>query len=762
MRSILPIIGIALALLLLHGCVVETDVSPGTSERVLSAGAQDFDQDSVTDFKNYVFSPVSVTAESGANITFQKTATAGETQSALAINGTNALSQDDISSLETLIFEFDSDRLGKERECLETLGLGGAGGQCASPDECAARCTSAQCKKYSYVSELLGYWIYRFSQDQQAMDNDVSDIRDDIVSIGAASSADKEIMMRKISSVLDRTILMNTNPLLNDNMFGACRPLNYDNEKLLRMLSILGNYERKPEGYTYAVNLKITVKSRDYSEVRISDTLPRPMLSGLTRIEVPQEGAVYYAKANNITWPAVKSGIYTEYIVGYTFQGTQGIREDIFENWPTPRASMKIVSFTNNPVVKGVIEISKQIYSSTRWLGYYTALALIAFFWDACIMLAILAIKTIVASLSTAISRSSFRDNMVVMFGKANMYWKEYAVFALLFLAIGYGLMLFSAKVPEDVLNIDNIVRHLAESVPGALSMVFIFLALHLVYSLAEDRIKGALVGRAYYENLLDLSPKANALRLRKLKEKLAELEQGIKDAGSVDVGEEKSVLVSAPVERIEAMMKKPSNGRAVKELIDMYIYKIEAAIIHIEEKKKIFGEYWGAWSSEIADRLSESDNVPFSALKGIPTEWRVKAVSRYVAENQEDGLIVEGQSIRRLEERPGKMEDEALKKVITKDLAIGGVLFRNDAVAAARSSAGNKTLEAILSWKVANYAKTLGQKVLNLDYLGITITGEKDAVAFTKVQEKEGAVFAKKENLAAALEEFGKRLKRT
>lgn len=756
-----PTLLLVVLLLLLQGCVVDSDISPRTTERVLSAVAQDFNLDNQTDFKAYLFRPVTVTSESGVNITFQKSVTAGEAETTIDIKSVNVLSDDDIASLETLMFQFDSDRKDKEIECKETLGLTGAGIRCGSPKDCASICTGSLCKKYDYASELIGYWIYRFSQDEDAMDHDISELRDQLVALKDASITQREMTMRKLNAVLDRTIAINTNPLLNENMFGICRAITYDNSKLKEMLDILGKYERTPNKYIYAINLKTTVKSRDYVELNVFDTLPKPMLSGLSSIQVPQEGGVYDAKANNISWRSIKASIYTDSIVGYTLQSNQNIREDIFENWPTPKVSMRVVSFTKNPVVSGIIEVSKQIYAATKGLGYYTALALIAGFWDIVIFFTILLLKIIIAGISTVISRTGLRDNLIAAYGKANIYWKEYAVFAVLFIAIGYGFMLFAAKVSEDILNVDNIVRHLAESIQGTLSMIFFFLGVHLIYSLAEDRLKGALAGRAYYENILDISPKANELRLKKLKEKLKELEQALGKAGKIDVGEERNILISAPLDRIEALIKTPGNEKAAKELIEVYTYKVESAIMHLEEKIRIFEEYWNEWNKEIRDKLAEQDNVPFSALSGIPSGWRSRAVNRYVVENPDEDLIVDGEGVRRLEASPEKKGYEILKKMISKNEALGGVIFKKDGITSVHSSVGNKTLEGILSWKVSNYAKTLGQKVLNSNYLTIQITGEKNTIAFIQVEDKEGVVFAKKDKINDALADFQAKLKR-
>ncbi|MDD5337716.1 MAG: hypothetical protein PHS02_04505, partial [Candidatus ainarchaeum sp.] len=165
-----PCLAIALLLLiLLSGCIADRDVSVLTNEKVLSAGARDLDMDNLTDIKVYTFRPVTINSQ--ANITLQKFVTAAQAQTALNVSRVKPLTGQNISTLETEIFEFDLDRKQKEDACSQVLGLH-KGGSCTGPDDCAILCTSVQCKKYSYSSQLVGYWIYRFYEDKQANDQD--------------------------------------------------------------------------------------------------------------------------------------------------------------------------------------------------------------------------------------------------------------------------------------------------------------------------------------------------------------------------------------------------------------------------------------------------------------------------------------------------------------------------------------------------------------------------------------------------------------
>ncbi|VVB98200.1 Uncharacterised protein [uncultured archaeon] len=708
-----------------------------------------------------MFRPIVIDADE--NIMIQKSVGAAETGSQLDITSTSQLNDSDVSRLETLIYEFDSDRQDKETACRDALGLGKAsGGSCDSPSGCAGMCSTTQCQQYGYASELLGYWIYDYAQNERQLDMQVSDVKNVVVVIKDTGVQDKEIVMRQLNAIMDRTLAINVNPLMSESVFGVCKPIDYDNAKIREMMSILGTYGRRPVKYTYAITTKFVIAGKDYTELKITDTVPQPLRDALLNISVIGGGASYIGENNTVDWPTVKLNLYPQYMLGYEFDSGQGIREDIFENWPTPRISTKIISLSKSPTIGYILATSNYIYGFARGFGYYAALAAVLAFWDIAFFLAVLAAKAIISFVGATFSRTGLRDSLLRAFGGANPYWKEYAAACAIFLAIGYAMLLGSAPVSEDTIALDRMADHLIQNPLGAGALLFIFLGLHIAYALLEDRFKGVIAGRRYYENILEVSPKANALRFNKMKEKIEELRAALAAAAGIDVSEEKNVLISVPAERIEILLKKEGSERAVRELIDVYTEKLESALTRVGEKQKISADYWPEWSKEIAEKLGEQERVPFTAFITIPSDWRLWAANRFVSENAEEGLKVEGEELRRAEAAAaGKKTDDVLKKLVSKDMAIGGAILRKDGIEAISSRLGNKTLEGILAWKVANYAKTLGQKVLNSDYKGMVIVGAKNAVAFTKGEESEGVLFAPKDRIKDAFPEFEAKLKR-
>ena len=747
----------ALMLLILPGCVSERDVSAPETEKVLSASASDVDQDNYTDIKSYVFRPIIIDADQ--NIIMQKSVTAAQSGTSITVSKVNGLNDSQIARLETLLFKFDSDRKDKESACRETLGFGNGG--CDSPTACITTCSGPECQKYDYASELLGYWIYDYSQNEQALGNELDAVHAAIVTIADSTPDQREALMVRLNSIRSRTIAINANPLMNDNMFGICRQIDYENADLNEMLNILGTYDEKPTAFLYVVSIKFAINGKDITQLKITDTVPKPLLAALKNITMVQKDSSF-DQAANITWPPLQFNLYPEYMIGYTLTSGQSMREDIFENWPTPNIRMQVVSLSNSPIIQYVIGTSGYIYMLVKgFAGYYPALSLVLAFWTIAFFLFWMAVVVAVNFFSALMARTGLRDSLVKAFGGSNPYWKEYAIASGIFFALGLGLLMGSTPVAEDTLVIDNIAKHMIESPLGAGSTVFFFLSFYTAYALLEDRFKGILAGRKYYENVLDVSPKANALRFKKLQERTEELRQKLSSTGGLDVSDEKNVLISVPLDRIETLLRKEGSERAVKELIEVYIDKVEAAIGRADEKVKISKEYWAEWSKEIAEKLGERGSVALTSFTAIPAEWRVWAANKYAMDNDAEELAVEGDYLKRAAGKAEATGEDALKKLVSRDMALGLAVLTKEGVGTVITRSGNRSLEGILSWKISNYASTLGQKVLNADYIGMVIVGSKNAVAFTRGEGREGVIFAPKDKIKAAFSEFENRLKK-
>ncbi len=756
-----PIIVLAFLLLFfLFGCITEKTIDAPVNEFILLTTTEDFDNDGSIDIKNYIFKPIIIDVEQ--NLIMQKAISIAQVETSLNIKSIKNYTDSDISNLESLIFQFDNERTDMENICRDAFGINKIiGNSCESPEVCANLCITAQCKKYSYVHELIGYWIYDFSQNSRAMDEDIRNVKNSIITLKNVPENEKKRIMQKLNAIIDRTNIMNTNLLFNNNVFGICKQISYNNNKIISMLDIMGQYERQPIAYIYVTNLKFTFGSKDYGELKITDNIPKSLIPSLRNITL-SHGSTFNKNTNQITWPVITFNLYPKYVLSYSFRTMQNIDENIAMNWPTSNAYLKTISVEKNQLIGYAIEISKQIYLYSKGLGYYPALAIIGMFWDIVIFTFILCGKIGLNVMRAIFASGGIKNNIIKSFGNAIPHTKRYFVIAIFLFVVGFGLFFNTIPVSEDVFEYKKISKHLTTDLFGSFSVISFFLALHIFCMLFVNEFKGMVIGRRYYEKVLNLSPRANRLRFNALKEQIDVLKERIIASKNINVSEEKEALISIPLERIEELLERFGSEWEVKELIEKHAKQAEIAIANIDEKTNIIKEYWPTWNNEITKKLAEHGGFAFIAMSDIPSRWRVWAANKFIAEHEGEGIYIDAEGIKKTVVPTVAISGiDLLKKLASRNMIFGGIIMSKGNIHYAYSIVGNQTLEAILSWRISNYAKTLGEKVFNSDYKNITIYGTKNIIVFIKEQNKEGAIFAQTEKISDVLAEFQETLKK-
>ncbi|MEW6528619.1 MAG: hypothetical protein AB1391_01895 [Candidatus Micrarchaeota archaeon] len=756
---------LSLPLLLMLGCISERTATMPTNEGVLLVISHNLDSDGTVDVAEYAFKPIIVDVEQ--NIIMQKFVTVTETETALDIISTNHYSDSNISVLEQLIFQFDNERTDMENICKDVFGISKTTENiCTNHAECADKCTNTQCKKYRYANELLGYWIYDFLQNSRMMDANIRDVKNAIIFLKDATPEEKKQVMSKLNKIIDYTHAININPLLNDNTFAMCKQIGYNNSKIIDMLNIMGGYDRRPVAHAYVVNLKFAFNGKDHSELNVIDNLPKSLAILLRNISLVQN-SIYNKNQSQVIWPTIAFDSHQKYLLGYSFVTTQNTYDDILvkQYWPTSNVSIKVVSIEKNPLIKYIIEISEMIYLQCKSIGYYPALAIVTLFWDIVICIAMLCIKIVLNVIIVVFRHSGIKNGVVRGFGNAIQHAKYYFIVGIFFFIVATILFFNSDQIIDNQFMYNKIIENLMKNQFGMFSYLSFFLSLHIFYILFEDKLKGLVIGKSYYANLADLSPKANALRFKILNERVAVLKELVIASKEIDTNEEKEVLISIPLDRIEELLKKFGSEKVVKELMETYINRVNMAITRMSEKSNIVKDHWFEWDKEISEKLAEHDGVTFTAMFNIPSVWRVWAANRFVAEHEVDRLYVDAEGIKKTVAKTTILpvaisSADLLKKLVLDNNIIGGIILKKGNIDSAYSVVGNQTLESILSWRISNYAKTLGEKIFNLGYMRIEISGATNSVVFVKEFDKEGIIFTQNEKMKDALAEFQKKLK--
>ncbi|VVB65410.1 Uncharacterised protein [Candidatus Gugararchaeum adminiculabundum] len=135
--------------------------------------------------------------------------------------------------------------------------------------------------------------------------------------------------------------------------------------------------------------------------------------------------------------------------------------------------------------------------------------------------------------------------------------------------------------------------------------------------------------------------------KIHELDEMHAEFEKLLKQARQlfIDSREEAKAMYAVPTERIEKLVKKKDFAAALS-LAENALSQAESGLGQLNEKVFLVNDGKPKWDKYISSMISKSDRVPEEALVDIPSQWRKWAIERYVAENSDKGLTLEGGAI--------------------------------------------------------------------------------------------------------------------
>ncbi|MGC9005071.1 MAG: hypothetical protein ACP5JC_00395, partial [Candidatus Micrarchaeia archaeon] len=659
-------------LLLSPGCIRERKVEVGEYEKIYAVSAEDIDNDGIVDVRYYKFSPY-VVEEEGAKLTFTRILIVSPKEVETTVYAVNDLSEQDTSEMQSLMLSFSASKQESELRCKQNIGIGAS--PCTSVKTCADICTTPSCGKYKeYAEEPLGYSIYSFYSEVNELNNLVSEVENSLPTLSTASKSQKALVLQKLDETLVLTMQINANPLMDKNAFGICTPINYDTEKIRQIMTKLGNSTRTTTSYEYTVLLQVDSEEKGaYVETYVKDRLPNALSSSMIKLNLFQGGNVYEHAPVKIIWPAIKSTTYPHYFLLYTIVSTLEPREDVFERWSTPEITIRVISLETVPFFREAADITKNAFAQTVQYGYYIALAVSIAFWSVLSLVALQILKSLLAIIFAITDKKDIVRELRHSLGEANIYWGRYALGAVLLLATGYALQHYVAKpVAEQELVFSSTLEYIGKDFGGFLAFLTFFLGINLMYIVIEDKVKGVVGGKEYYKSIIELSPQANALKLKNLKELMEGLrhEINVYNEKRIDTEKEYDLLLSVPLERLEKMIAENEDQRAVRDIIKAYTEKIEDAKAALKEKEGISRESWPRWEAYILSLLEESDAVALDSMISIPQAWRVWAANRFVEEHPEEGVALEGGVLQRSVKGPEGMAQSLITAMVRKGIA--------------------------------------------------------------------------------------------
>ncbi|MEM4195352.1 MAG: hypothetical protein QXY05_03510 [Candidatus Anstonellales archaeon] len=717
---------IAFLLLISSGCIRERKVEIGEYEKIYAVSVEDIDNDGIADVRYYKFSPY-VVEEEGAKITFTRILIASPKEAETTVYAVNDLSEQDTNEMQSLMLSFSANKQESELRCKQNIGIGT--GSCTSVETCSDICTSPACGKYKeYAKEPLGYSIYSFYSEINELNNLITEVENSLLTLNTASKTQKASVLQKLDRILVLTMEINANPLMDKNAFGICTPINYDTEKIRQIMRRVGNSTRTITSYEYTILLQVDSEEKGaYVETYVKDRLPNVLSSSMIKLNLFQGGNVYEHAPVKIVWPVIKSSTYPKYFLLYSVIATLEPREDVFSRWSTPDITIRVISLETVPFFREAADITKNVFSKTVQYGYYIALATSIAFWSVLSLILIQILKSLLSIVFAITDKKDILKEFKRSLGEANVYWGRYVLGAVLLLGAGYTLQHYVAKpVAEQELVFSATIEYLGKDFGGFLAFITFFLGVNLLYIVIEDKIKGIVGGKEYYKSIIELSPQANALKLKKLKELMEELrhEINVYNEKKIDTTKEYDLLISVPLERLEKMIAENEDQRAVRDIIKAYTEKIEDAKAGLKEKEEISKESWPRWEAYILSLLEESDAVALDSMISIPQAWRVWAANRFVEEHPEEGVALEGEVLQRSVKGPEGMAQSLISAMVRKGIASGGIIVKDGKLLGGHFAKGKANVLKILMLKLLSEMESLvkesfGEEIEKVECLG-------------------------------------------
>ncbi len=691
------------------GCVKEQMIRPKGHEKIILTTAFDTDGDGVADTKFYEFQPITI--GEGKGVVFQRMVVVGVEEYRIEIKQLKDISSEQINELENLLFQFEANMTDSERDCREATGLtfGSLSGRCSSIQACFAGCVSPQCAAFSRSSNMVGYWIKDFSDNSYKLKQKLKNIHTLLIALPNDMSLRKDIL-EDLNDVLNYVNRINSNPIMNPKTLGICHPIPYKVELIGKAMNMLGDYERKPESYRYAVFLKIYTPSETYKQIAVEDQIPQAIKTSILTFTKIEGQYTYSTVTGNISAKqlVLVSGL-PEYLA-YSIESKCPPREDALEMWLPPATTVKIFDPLQNQYVKIAFEGFKAIYTYFQDLDFYLAFGITSGIIISGIFFTIFTLRLFLALIIPIFKNQSLKESIADWLGAPFLYWKEYVVLLIFLGIITYitdqTLSDQKAISPLSIEAINERFGHWLGIIPTALAAI----TTTLIYILLENMLKTGLVlvlatpRRMVKEN----SQKANEIRLKTLKEDVNHLRAIIqKHKKQVDLSEEESLVASIPITRLEEMVAQGRNKEHVRAILEDYMKKVEKALLDAEEKIKIMEKYWENWVSYVKRKIRGRKVIPLSEFTTIPNKWRRWVLWQMIQRNCIVGWNVEGNVLKRIGESKEIMKEET-KILEKKDGVLGIMKVENTKVKFALSKKGNSTVMKFLIKRINAYTENI------------------------------------------------------
>ncbi|MFA5412431.1 MAG: hypothetical protein WC350_03760 [Candidatus Micrarchaeia archaeon] len=744
------------AALLLYGCVEERTLSISGYETVEGVSGMDLTGDGVNDVLSYQFRSIAIDQPLGISMAkYVSVAPYSYSFSEPAY-----LSPPDLAGAKAKIAEFDAARKAGENSCLARLGLSFAA--CIDYSSCMQNCGSDYCENAKGVAgDAFGFELLVFKDKSQEMDRLVSELTS---TQSLPSQDDRKEFIRKTVRLMAVSSDLSSMNLFSSNTYNTCGPVPLRLDLLDDAAQMVGTTEIAPDRYRYRVSEIVTGGTEEeHITLFVQDTPPVAMSIDELSVDIPQ-GVIYQKFPLRLGWENVRADSPRKALT-YDFTSPDAPQDTLLSRWSNPQIDERNVKFftifsmlASNPVSSLLTGISKSIFTLaySLGLGYFTALGAAASFFLYVALLAILAITGLYHALRAYMDRKDVREYLTDKMGPPITDWRSYVGVGAALIIICFLLNAFYIR-PAEVGQFDLVTIQLRaiSDVPGAISSILFILGAYTIYLVAEDRLKGLVLGEGYFQ-AKGATKEENVASLSKLKVLSDNLKTRIDTLShtGMDVKDEYSVLIAVPADRLEQFVEIGKQNTA-KSLIDFHMGRLEEMDKRIEQKVTIMEENWPVWNSEIEKAVDQSGEVPVETLVSIPMQWREWAVSKFISEHRGRHLILEENRIKRRTVSVENMVNTALADLKREGLVEASIVIHDNKVVSNSFSRGNATVGAVLYLKLSGFAKAIARKFGEEDVKRFVIMGRRAAAVSLPSGKSNPLLFTERGKLKQLIEEW-------